>query len=325
MKPDMRVPILLICSALITQGVNAQSLSEADREALLERLEDLRNAAEGSVEAKLRIALAAYRNAIGDDDAAIDLYLNCTERLNFDEKEKKSSDFREWRRKKADELSDPAFRVALRLQLRWLVLTLMAADKDADRDKLAVEARQVLDSIFSVPDKLRGQEGVLGDSALSTVFARAYEISHIKVEDWPASPIDVSAIYEDLIMPPLRNPSQVKELQAAWIRRINQEGAMAEIWNTDDGKDKKPANGNPRPDAYEKFVEITRPKLQWEMELDLYDVGDESGAAVRMLALIEKNLGHPSVKAWNRELTELLAPISPSQTYVPEVAEEAKP
>lgn len=327
MNLPMRLLILLICSTLMIHGVNAQSLSQADREALLENLENLRKAAEGNVDAKLRIALAAYRGASSDDNAAIELYLNCVERVNFDDQDKKAADFREWKRKNSDQLSEPAFRVALRLQLRWLVLTLMAADEDADRDQLASEAQQVVDSIFTVPEKLSGQEGVLGGSALSTVFARAYEIDHIKAEKWPASPIDLSSIYEELILPPLRTPSRVKGLQAAWIKRIQQEGDMAEYWSANEGRGRggRPAPANAGAVAYAKFVETTRPKLQWDMELDLFRAGDESGAAVRMLTLLEKNLGHPSAKDWSDDFRALLAPVSPVETSATPVGGDTQP
>ena len=81
----MRVPILLVGLALIFLGVHAETLSSADREALLESLSKLRESAETKVDAKFRVALTAYRTAMSSDDAAIELYLNCMERVNFDE------------------------------------------------------------------------------------------------------------------------------------------------------------------------------------------------------------------------------------------------
>jgi hypothetical protein len=52
----------------------------------------------------------------------------------------------------------------------------------------------------------------------------------------------------------------------------------------------------------------TVPKLQWEMEVDLYNSGDERGAAVRMLAHIEKNIAHPSAREWGEQFKTLLKP-----------------
>ena len=105
MKSSMRVPIFLVGLALILNGVRGETLSPADREALLESLSKLRESAETKVDAKFRVALTAYRAAMSSDDAAIELYLNCMERVNFDEANRKSSEFREWKRKEADQIS----------------------------------------------------------------------------------------------------------------------------------------------------------------------------------------------------------------------------
>jgi hypothetical protein len=65
--------------------------------------------------------------------------------------------------------------------------------------------------------------------------------------------------------------------------------------------------------AYEKFLAETQPSLQWEMETDLFRHGDESGAAVRMLAHLEKNLSHPAAREWGKQFEALLKPAAPEQ------------
>ena len=310
MKSSMRVPILLVGLALILNVVRAETLSPADREALLESLSKLRESAETKVDAKFRVALTAYRNAMSSDDAAIELYLNCMERVNFDEANRKSSDFREWKRKEAEKLSDPSLRLALRYQLRWLVLTLQAFPEKADRAKLAPEAQQAVDAIFNEAQNFSGQDDLLTQSVLASVFAKAYDIDRIKVENWPLAPAQLDPIYEQIILPPLRKPSRLAELHAAWTKRIQQEGARVQYWSKSRGEDRKGAAG-PSP-AYAKFVEEALPKLQWEMELDMFRSGDESGAATRMLAHLEKHIAHPSAKAWSGELGQLLTPEPPA-------------
>lgn len=314
MKQTMRVPILLVCSAMMLNCAHAEVLSSADREALLDSLAKLREAAEGKVDAKFRVALAAYRAASASDDAAIELYLNCVERVNFDEKQKKSSDFRDWKRKEADKLADPGMRAALRIQLRWLILTLQSVPEKADRIKLAADAQQVLDQFFSAPEKFKDQLDLLGQPVLTTVFASAYEINRIKVHDWPLAPTQLDAVYNQIIMPPLRTPSRLAELHSAWVKRIQQESVRAEYWNNNRGNGKKIGfAGAENSPAYTKFLEETRPSLQWDMELDLFRAGDESGAATRMLAHLEKNITHPSAQGWSDQLGNLLKPASPPQ------------
>ena len=305
----MRVPILLICPAFMICNVQADRLSDADRETLLGNLEKIRETADSKVDAKYRVALAAYRTAVGSDTAAIELYLNCMEKVNFEERQKKAADFREWKRKESDKLSEPSLRLAIRHQLRWLILTLQSTSENADRAKLAVEAQEIVDSIFRDAQKLNGQEAILNQAATSSVFARAYDINHVKVQNWPLSPVQLDSIYEDLLLPPYRQPARVAQLRAVWIKRILQEGAKVEYWkgNAHDEKKGSIAIVSQSPE-YEKFLELTQPKLQWDMEVDLFKNGEESGAAVRMLDHLGKHINHPSVREWGDQFKNLLSP-----------------
>jgi hypothetical protein len=317
MNPAMRVPVLLVCTALCLNNARAEILSDADRESLLENLEKLRESANSKVDARFRVALAAYREAIGSDDAAMELYLNCIEKVNFEDQQKKSTDFREWKRNEAEKLADPGLRLALRHQLRWLVLTLQAASEKADRTKLAVEAQEIVDSIFREPEKLKNQESILSQAVTSSVFARAYDINSEKLEKWPLSPIQLDQLYGQVLLPPYRKSSRLAGLRATWIKRIQQEGAKIEHWSENDRNPKEEkrigmASGMQSP-AYEKFLAETQPSLQWEMETDLFRHGDESGAAVRMLAHLEKNLAHPAAREWGKQFEALLKPAAREQ------------
>lgn len=311
-NPAMRVPILLICATLSLNSARADALSDADRKSLLENLEKLRESANSKVDARFRIALAAYREAIGSDDAAIELYLNCIEKVNFKDQQKKPAEFREWKHNEAEKLSDLGLRLALRQQLRWLVLTLQAASEKADHTKLAVDAQEIVDSIFRESSKLKNQGAILEQAVTSSVFARAYEINSVKAEKWPLSPVQLDQIYDQILLPPYRHPNRLAELRSTWIKRIQQEGMKVEHRSENDKKPKEEkksgsASAMQTPE-YEKFIAETQPRLQWEMELDLFRCGDESGAAVRMLAHLEKNLAHPAAREWGKQFEALLKP-----------------
>ena len=330
----MRLPALLFISTLAINGLHAESLTDADRETLLENLEKLREAADSRVDARFRVAIAAFRNAIGSDDAAIDLYLNCMEKVNFQEEQRKAADFREWKRQEAEKLSDPGLRLALRHQLRWLMLTLQAASEKADRAKLAADAQDIVESIFREPEKLKGQERILNQGVTSSVFAQAYDINEVKVEKWPLSPVELESIYDNILLPPYRNPSQLAGLRAGWIRRIQQETLKREHWvegkrgnreNREEREDKEDRRigtlESMQSPEYLKFVQEEVPELMWQMEVDLFLYGDESGASVRMLAHLEKYLNHPSNRKWGTEFEKLLKPAAPAATPAAETAE----
>ncbi len=302
---------------LVTPALHAEDLTQADREALLDRLEKIREDAEAKVDARFRAAITAFRNAMASGDAAADLYLKCEEMVNFDEMKKKSGDFRDWKRKNNDRLTDKDFRLALRHQLRWLVLTLEAASEDPDRDRLAIEASKALDSIMAEAEDLSAHRGILQQSVTATVFARAYDINGLKVENWPLSPVQIQAIYEQVLLPPLRRPDRLETLKSAWSKRMVYESTVADIWS---GKpDEKNKTGERSPE-YEKFVSDTLPTLRWNSEVDLFKAGDERAAALRMLAHIEANLSHEAAPKWAGEFTTLLQ-VSPEAAPTDEETE----
>ena len=331
----MRVPVLIVCFAFLSQAIHAEKLSDADRETLLENLEKLATAADSKVDARFRLALAAYRNAMSSDDAAIELYLNCMEKVNFDDLHKRPADFRDWKRAEAEKLANPGLRLALRHQLRWLMLTLEAASSKPDRATLATNAQEAVDSIFRDSERLKDQQGILSQAAISSVFAKAYDINQVKVGNWPMSPIDLEGIYDQILLPPYRKPATLATLKAGWIKRIQQETVKQEAWTQKpaekrDGREDKRVGmaSNMQSPASLEFRAEGLPKLQWNMEVDMFRCGDESGASMRMFALLEKHIGHPSYKEWSSQFKKLIkpGPVVPVTTTPPPLpADDAEP
>lgn len=309
----MRIAAVLLCAALTVSASRAEPLSSADREALIESLDKLRESAGARVDARFRLAIQAYRDAMVSNEAAIEFYLKCIEKVNFEDQQKKAIDFREWKRKETDRLSEAGFRLALRYQLRWLVLTLQAASENADQAAIAETARTVVDALFLDAEQLGPHEQTLSQAVTSSVFAQAYEISGLEKDTFPLSPTALEQIYEKVVFPSLRTPARLEFLRAAWIRRIQQEGIKVEHWSAParGGAKRNGQEAAARPDnsaAVAEFTAETLPKLQWDMEMDLFSNGDEGGAAKRMLAHIEKYISHESAREWSEEFKTLLAP-----------------
>ncbi|MGJ8644187.1 MAG: hypothetical protein ACSHX9_12330 [Luteolibacter sp.] len=299
----MKTLILTAVATAVFTPLYAQELSDVDRETLLERLEKIRETADSTADSRFRTAISAYRAAMVSNDTAIDFYLKCVEKVDFEDRNKDSGDFRDWKRKHSDRLSDKDFSTALRQQLRWLMLTLEAASDDADLEALAPRASEAVDSILSQAKDLQRYRDVLSDSVTGTVFAKAYELNSVKAEKWPLSPIPIQAVYEQVILPPLRYPNSTDSLRKAWTKRISQELLLLDLWS---GKpDDKLKTGEHSP-QYERFIIDGLPKIQWESEVDIFNAGDEKGAAVRMLAHVEKYIAHKSAPKWAEEFVGLL-------------------
>lgn len=309
----MKTRILLASLALAATALHADPLTSADREALLEKLEQLRDTVDSRVDARYRAAIAAYQSAASSDAATSELYLNCVEKVDFKDQQRKNSEFRNWKRKEADHLSAPGFVAARRLQLRWLILTLRAASANADRSQLVSSAQDIVDTIVREADQFKGHEGVLNEAVTSSVFARAYDLGEVRLEKWPLSPGNIGQVYEQILMPPLRQQRRTEELRAAWTRRIQAEISLRDnpAPASENGSRKIGMASALRSPEYERFMAETVPQLQWSMEVDLFRHGDERAAAMRMLAHLEKNLTHKSAREWGEQFVQLISPPQP--------------
>ena len=146
------------------------------------------------------------------------------------------------------------------------------------------------------------------------MFAKVYGIGDVKLEKWPATPLDISSFYEQLVFPAYRVSGDVDKLRAGWIKRIQQESELREAAPVAKPKvnGRVPAalgelmgRGQER-FSQERFVNDVLPDLQWQMEMDLFRCGDQQGAATRMLAHLQKHLTHDKAKAWSDQLKALL-------------------
>lgn len=307
----MRFLILIGITTAVTTLLPAEELTQADRETLREKLEDLQNSADAKVAARFSIAVSAFREAASSNEAAFDLYMKCVEKLEFEDQFKRGQDFREWKRKESDRLKSQAFHNALRHQLRWLILTLQVASNKNPDVSFENQARKLVNGVFSDIENLEGQDRVLQEAVNGTVFARAYDLKDIQSDDWPMSPIDLEAIYDKVLLPPFRNKDKTDDLRSGWMTRINQEIAAQQEWVTKkEGQDEesrrigtKEALLSPE---LKKFAAQKYPELLWKMELDIFKAGDERGAALNLFELLEKYPDHPNRNQWTEEFLGLL-------------------
>jgi hypothetical protein len=304
----MRTLTVALCLALTPIPLGAEALSSADREALLENLEKIRNTVTDRVDARYRLAIAAYRAAMMDQEEALAFYLKCVEKVNYLDAGRRSGDFRDWKKREDERMGEAAMRRALMHQLRWLVLTLRASSENADIPKLADEGREAIDALFLDKLTLLTQRQILSQSVLGSVFAKAYEIEGVKTDKWPTSPVDVASFYENIIFPKYRATGDIANLRAAWIHRIQLESERREPLATKPKGNGREGLAPPEPtEGQERFQTEILPGLQWQMELDLFRCGDQRGAAPRMIAHLEKHITHPKAKDWSDELRTLLS------------------
>ncbi|MGE9269105.1 MAG: hypothetical protein ACQKBY_13515, partial [Verrucomicrobiales bacterium] len=97
MKRLILLGLLPLLSPLSAQ--DAVSLSEVDRQLLLEKLKEVQESARQTTLDRFDNALQAFKSAASSEAATHDLYLKCVEKVNFDDQNKKTQEFREWKRR----------------------------------------------------------------------------------------------------------------------------------------------------------------------------------------------------------------------------------
>jgi hypothetical protein len=313
----MKRQLVLTCVALCATAFADSPLSEPEREALMEKLETLRQAAKSNVATRFSGATSAFKQGMASNSAALELYLKCVEKVNFEEKNRSTQDFREWKRK-TRRLEDPAFAMALRHQLNWFSLTLKAAAKPSDIAELSPEASKMLDSLMVTAEEVdsKAARDQLKKPVTDTIFAQAYGLGGLKIKDWPMTPLPIKDVYDKVILPPLRTPKSTVALREAWINRIRGEDLTVMRWSGNGDR----AQNDPLSPEYVKFLAETKPELIWEMEVDVFKAGDQRGAALHMLEHLEKYITHHKATEWEKIFRELVDP-----TPTEEVVEGASP
>jgi len=305
----MRGIAIVVALLVIAPVLHADPLTQADREQLLDKLQKIQDAADAKVDERFKIAVAAFKTGMSSDTAAIELYLRCVEKVQFEDQHKKAQDFREFKRKEEGKFNDPGFRCALRHQLQWLVLTLQVASSKKPTTAFAPEAMAAVDDVFADIEKLETQHNQLRQGVMGSVFAQAYDLSNVAVKEWPGSPLSLESIYDKVVMPPLRKTDKIEALRSAWMKRIRQQGLMIEKWSKPGDADRPaPKTEVTRSPDYEKFVQETYPDLLWQEEVDVFQAGDQRGAALHMFQHLEKYAGHAKAPEWARQFKDLLAP-----------------
>ncbi len=128
------------------------------------------------------------------------------------------------------------------------------------------------------------------------------------------SPIALESIYDDILLPRYRKPATLAALRGGWAKRIQQETLKMELWSSkrrdrENREEKRVAMADDmKSPEYLEFLEQQLPKLQWEMEVDMFRYGDEGGASLRMLAHLEKYITHPSYREWSDQFKKLIKP-----------------
>ncbi|MEM0970069.1 MAG: hypothetical protein AAGJ31_12000, partial [Verrucomicrobiota bacterium] len=232
---------LTFLSLLLGHPIRAQELSPSEREQLGKIVSQIEETLTGGVSNNNERALSTCIAAAGSPKAAGTFFMECTKVLDFEEAGKRESDWREWRDANEDWIESDDHLLALQLQLRFLILKLQftkAATTDeehqaAARDQLIPAIMRYYDEVAASISQLEGQRSVLTSSVSNSKFAKRLklDITLDVPEPWVDSPLPVDAVYEQVILPNLREGTKHPSLMEAWDRRTAHEKGMLAFSN----------------------------------------------------------------------------------------------
>ncbi len=304
----MKFSILAIYTfpALIALPLSlAEELSEEQTKSILERIEILEKEASADAQGRYATAYQACKKAMGSSQAATEFYIKCYGKLEFEDKGKSDKEFRDWKRRNKDRLSEDHMQRALQHQLSWLVLTLEVERSDKESWEFAPEALDRLRAIQKDMPLIAGSEKVLATEVTQSVFAKCYKVNQLTKDGWPSKPTNFKGIFDDLLLPKLAEKKDYRGVRKMWDFRIALEKSAASVWGG--GRFEKGREFEEQHDLrLEKFMEKRYPNLVWSREMEVYRAGGEADAVASMLDLIENQRANVDREKWIEQLKQLL-------------------
>ncbi len=256
------------------------------------------------------------------EPAALQLYLDCYKLEHFERMNLKVLDYQEWAKRNADKHKDPEFRMALWLQLDYLVLTIQAQDaKEKDMPILIASLQSFISRVITAIQGStkhtaggavvdagkpgRGQsfdagklQQMLHQSVKNSEFAKALQLDSIlKKEDWTYDPMDIRGIYERVIFP-YYIEKKPDDLSTLWDNLIKSELAIKAATSSEA--------------EFGVFYKERYPEMLWRKAEHLVSHHVNTIMALAdMLKLIRDNPTHPNAGNWAKKLRELVNSAQP--------------
>lgn len=312
--------ITLFISASVSLSA-AEELKKADLEKMVASLENMRKAVIARNAKMNGVALRAFQKHGASQVSANAFYLECLKKLRFTDEGKRAEAWRTYRENNDDTFNSVYHRTAKQLELKYLVLTIRAAEAKDRRDLMA-PLIAFIDQILAVDG--RAYEHMEGSGG--SIFVEAYKIEGtIDPGDWESDPTNIQGIYDQAILPHMRKHRDPR-LVTAWRSKIDQMRKFAESEKVGRAREEREeerearrrsrgsnrndprlrAEAREEVDPYEEFYTETLPEMKWEMCEDLVKYGFRNEALPLMFDVIREHPKYPGVHTWLNGLEDEL-------------------
>lgn len=315
----VRSSLIVSLFLLVAQLGQAQLLAPADKKSAANALLNLLKNNKLKENATIDAARKALDQAVQSDRKALDLHLDSIKKVNWDDKKKSTMEWQKWRATQK-QFEDKGFARAVRYSMMWAQLSLSAQQMGEYRNNS--QAEQVLKLLTEIlADKivfLNNKETICIDQ-LKDTFGKAYGVTQLSPENWPASILDVQGIFEQLIFKRLRTERNFTALRKAWDMRIMFEVEMAKKdQSSEDERDRKERGvaGLKKAPVISNDVKDGIADLEWQREVDCFKAGDEAQAMRKLFSIVKSTID-PKIQSNRIKECLALMKIDPKGAEIP--------
>ena len=255
----------------------AATVSETKRDVLFDKIDVLRKKFVESRSEHTSRAIGRLSQALVDDEATFDLYMEAVRFLDFEERDRPAIDFIEWRKENIAFLRSREHKQALRLQLLHLMAALRAGLSDDIRDAFPAANRWIqyyveVEGSLTYPRTGNRRESSrvksqVGQGLFNTYFARYFDLKKVVVvpSGWPMSSKNIDGFFAKVLLPICREQGDWPGINKAWQVRLS---AVRSIGRDREERDDKV--------AWEGVMKKFYPELLWQRVIDKIAFGPGS-------------------------------------------------
>lgn len=300
----MNLPLCLTSAVFFYALFFDQAVASMDAPALkidqiLKELDLLELKRKAALRSSKTQAMSKLQAASQSGPAAIRLYEDAVEKIQFDGRLQKGQTFQDWQEKNADLLGSREMESAATLQIRYLILSIQRGEAEKG-DALVNPSLAYLRDLekFLLEQSKKGPlppdaKKLLDSPINDSLIAKSMFLSPLLPKtNWENNPGHFAGILEKNIRPHLiesKSPSLIQ----TWDLQIKFE-------------EERIANGRVD-NEIETFRMITEPTLQFARANARYQIGQINIAANEILSLIRNNPAHPDFDKWTARLREILS------------------
>lgn len=306
------------------------ALTQQQVDSIVKQLADIEKEIAEKRGGNITTIIQKLRAGAASDAAALALYEDC-ETLNADRRaltrdDKKARE--DQIKRQADRNKDNKatvvkeegdFGTAVRLQLRYLALTLQAHETK-DMETLLPELASYIQDVVANAEKLKGRAGAYlgaplragggaggrrGGGQDGNPFIAAFQLDHYMDNNakWSMEPLQFGDIFDKAVFPIYREKKK-SELGTQWDARMSAEAGLRK--------------GSVSDAEYAIWQQTALLDIKWRKLKDLYAHGDKPvDAMAQMLSMIRENPSHPASPDWLDEFRGIVAAAVPGTAPTP--------